>query len=226
MKKLQLFLLGLVACCMTAAAQSGFPLIPDSMRINSSEVAGKIGDFINVRTPELKAYFRSLRPVEKVYWEYICIYDSTLTAWKDMPEKTRQREEVEPYLVSIQSEYGMLSYGAMLSYTDEILANPTIQRLIEEARESIRNGASSSAALYALLDKLDKLPRYRDCWKKGPFSRQQRRLLAENSALHNALNALTARDFDILFLEREGWANVRDTTTCVIKVHKTPKRGH
>lgn len=80
MKKLQLFLLGLVACCMTAAAQSGFPLIPDSMRINSSEVAGKIGDFINVRTPELKAYFRSLRPVEKVYWEYICIYDSMLTA--------------------------------------------------------------------------------------------------------------------------------------------------
>ena len=226
MKKLQLFLLGLVACCMTAAAQSGFPLIPDSMRINSSEVAGKIGDFINVRTPELKAYFRSLRPVEKVYWEYICIYDSILTAWKDMPEKIRQREEVEPYLVSIQSEYGMLSYGAMLSYTDEILANPTIQRLIEEARESIRNGASSSAALCALLDKLDKLPRYRDCWKEGPFSRQQRRLLAENSALHNALNALTARDFDSLFLEREGWANVRDTTTCVIKVHKTPKRRH
>ena len=226
MKRIHLFLLGMVVCCMTATAQSVLPPVPDSIRVKAKDLTSKVGDFINKQTPELKAYFRSLRPVEKAYWEYIRLYDSTFYAWKDDPDKARKIEEIEPYASSIASEYETIANAAMLSYADEILANPTIQRLIEEARESIRNGASSSAALYALFDKLDKLPRYRDCWKKGPFSRQQRRLLAENSALHNALNALTARDFDSLFLEREGWANVRDTTTCVIKVHKTPKRRH
>ena len=134
----------------------------------------------------MKAYFRSLRPVEKAYWEYIRLYDSTFYAWKDDPAKARKIEEIEPYASSIASEYETIANAAMLSYADEILANPTIQRLIEEAREAVRNGASQADAMCALLDKLDKLPRYKDCWKRGPHDRPQRRLLAERGALGNA----------------------------------------
>lgn len=223
MKKIHLFLLGMVICCMTAMAQSVLPLVPDSIRINDSEVSDKISNFIVEQTPELKAYFRSLRPLEKAYWEYVCLYDSTLYAWRKDPAKARKIEEVEPYVGNIMNEYNTLSHAAMLSYADEILANPTIQRLIEEAREAVRNGASQADAMCALLDKLDKLPRYKDCWKRGPHDRPQRRLLAERGALGNALIALTVLDFNNLILEREG-AFVRDTTTCIIKTNKVPER--
>ena len=211
MKKIHLFLLGMVICCMTAMAQSVLPLVPDSIRINDSEVSDKISNFIVEQTPELKAYFRSLRPLEKAYWEYVCLYDSTLYAWRKDPAKARKIEEVEPYVGNIMNEYNTLSHAAMLSYTDEILANPTIQRLLEEARESIRNGASSNDALHGLFDKLNWLPRYKDCWKMGRLNRQQNRLLAENGALCNALNTLTILDFNNLVLEREGALIVRDT---------------
>lgn len=223
MKKIHLFLLGMVVCCMTATAQSVLPPVPDSIRVKAKDLTSKVGDFINKQTPELKAYFRSLRPVEKAYWEYIRLYDSTFYAWKDDPDKARKIEEIEPYASSIASEYETIANAAMLSYADEILANPTIQRLLEEARESIRNGASSNDALHGLFDKLNWLPRYKDCWKMGRLNRQQNRLLAENGALCNALNTLTILDFNNLVLEREG-AFVRDTTTCIIKTNKVPER--
>ena len=223
MKRIHLFLLGMVVCCMTATAQSVLPPVPDSIRVKAQDLTSTVGDFINKQTPELKAYFRSLRPVEKAYWEYIRLYDSTFYAWKDDPDKARKIEEIEPYASSIASEYETIANAAMLSYADEILANPTIQRLIEEAREAVRNGASQADAMCALLDKLDKLPRYKDCWNRGPHDRPQRRLLAERGALGNALIALTVLDFNNLILEREG-AFVRDTTTCIIKTNKVPER--
>ena len=52
MKRIHLFLLGMVVCCMTATAQSVLPPVPDSIRVKAKDLTSKVGDFINKQTPE------------------------------------------------------------------------------------------------------------------------------------------------------------------------------
>ena len=153
-------------------------------------------------TPELKAYFRSLRPVADEYWK------TTVESIERSMRAIKTHDEYSKFIASnvdvgmITGFYSKLLEAVMYSYQDTILNHPKIQALIERGREVIRKGGDSTKAWEIVRYGLINLPRYQHSGQSD--DPEVRRLDYELSALYAMLSRWCAYEFGRMVREREG----------------------
>lgn len=194
MKAIYIFLFAWFFICPVQAQ-----IKSDSLHVEMWKLTDLISQYNRNPTPELKAYFRSLRPVADEYWKTtVDSIDRSLRAMKTYDEFMTSGVDAR----RIMDTYRELLKGVVFSYQDTILNHPKIQALIERGREVIRKGGDTTQAWKIVRQGLDTLPRYQ--YSGQSDDSEVWRLGYECCALYNMLSMWCAYEFGRMVRERDG----------------------
>ena len=174
----------------------------DSLHVEMWKLTDLISQYNRNPTPELKAYFRSLRPVADEYWK------TTVESIERSMRAIKTHDEYSKFIASgvdvgmITGYYDKLLEAVMYSYQDTILNYPQIQASIERGREVIRKVGDTTQAWKIVRQGLDTLPRYQ--YSGQSDDSEVWRLGYECCALYNMLSMWCAYEFERMVREREG----------------------